>query len=405
MKNLKVTVSGLITYIANLINKDIVISLISVIGEVSNVKYHSNGNIYFSIKENDEKIDCILFSSNTSKLKFEIKNGMKIICSGSVKLYTKNASCTLYVNEAELEGKGDILEKFLLLKEEFQKKGYFDEEHKKKIPFFSKKVGIITSGTGAALTDILRVHDRKRSISNVIIYPSLVQGENSPKSIIAGIDYFNSIEKVDTIILARGGGSMEDLWGFNDRELASAIFNSEIPIICGIGHEIDFTIADFVCDKRAATPSIAAEIAFFSRNDAIYTVTQISRNIKNNASLTFLRNINMIEKHKNTIERFSPQNKLINKRNRVIKNIDSIDKKVINKYIKLVTAYERINNLVEIRNPSEMTKRNYIKATSIDGNIISSKKDLLDKKEILLHLKDGVVLIKINSVEEIDEKL
>lgn len=233
---------------------------VCVIGEVSNARQPSSGHIYFSLKDDKAQIKSVLFKGASFKLKFALTDGMKVICRGRVGIYERDGQYQLYVSSIEPQGQGAQQLAFAQLKERLSKEGLFDTSSKKELPFLPRAIGVVTSLSGAVIRDILHVLDRRFASVHVIIYPAAVQGEGASYEIAEGIKTFNHLKNVDVIILARGGGSLEDLWCFNEENLAYAIYESEIPVVSAIGHETDFTIADFVADKRAPTPSAAAEI-------------------------------------------------------------------------------------------------------------------------------------------------
>ena len=275
------TVSQLNRYIKNTLDADFILNYASVKGEISNLKIHSSGHIYFSLKDEGSKINCVMFKSYAYKLNFDLENGMDIIAHGNISVYEKEGSYQLYVKEMKREGIGELYIAFEKLKEKLKNEGLFDESNKKEIPRFCKKIGIITSPTGAALRDIINVTKRRNKGIELLIYPALVQGIDASKTLIAGIKALNKIEDLDIIILARGGGSIEELWAFNNEDLAYEVYNSKKPIITGVGHETDFTIVDFVSDKRAPTPSAAAEIAVFDREVLVKEILNYKYTIKN----------------------------------------------------------------------------------------------------------------------------
>ena len=254
------TVTALNGYIKKIIDSDFILNNANVKGELSNVKIHTSGHVYFSLKDAFGKINCVMFKSQASKLRITPRDGMNVIIKGKVSVYEKDGAYQIYCDSMETDGEGQLYLAFQNLKEKLEKQGFLIS-HKKNIPLFPMRIGIITSPTGAAIKDIINVTTRRNLKVNILIYPALVQGINASEDIIKGIKYFNSLKNVDLIIIARGGGSIEELWAFNEEKLAYAIYNSKIPIITGIGHETDFTIADFVSDFRAPTPSAAAEIA------------------------------------------------------------------------------------------------------------------------------------------------
>ena len=280
-------------YIKKYISMDYILTDMKVEGEISNFKHHSNGNMYMSLKDDNSKIDAIIYSMDTDKIDFTPQDGDSVIVRGTVSVYEKDASIRLFIREMNLKGLGDLHEKFLRLKESLYKEGLFDEESKKKIPYFPDTVGVITSPTGAAIRDIINVLKRRNSSVNLILYPSNVQGDKAPEMLIEGLKYFNE-NPVDVIILGRGGGGYEDLFCFNDEALAREIHKSHIPVISAVGHEIDFVISDFVSDLRAPTPSAASEIVAMSKED-LKNKLDMSLNIMNQ------RMENNIKEHRDEI--------------------------------------------------------------------------------------------------------
>lgn len=249
-------------------------------GEVSNLKQPASGHIYFSLKDEFAQVKCVLFKNSAIKLKFTLKDGMKVVCSGKVGVYEKEGQYQLYVNTVEPKGQGALQLAFEQLKEKLAKEGLFDESRKRSLPFLPDTIGVITSPTGAVIQDILHVLDRRFAAFHLVINPVRVQGEGAKEEIVRAIEEFNTSHNVDVIILARGGGSLEDLWCFNEEAVGRAIYNSKIPIISAIGHETDYTIADFVADRRAPTPSAAAEIVMPSRQELNEKIENLLRHLR-----------------------------------------------------------------------------------------------------------------------------
>lgn len=257
-------VSELNSYIKKLISMDYILRDINITGEVTNLNVHSNGNIYFSLKDKYARIDAM---ASRDDVNIQLFDGAKVMAKGTVTYYDRSGRIFLYVSEIELDGKGNLYQKYLELKEKLSKEGLFDPSHKKKIKSYPSSIGLITSTSGAAIKDVINLFRKRNKSSDIYVFPSLVQGESASENLIRGIKYFNEKEKVDTIIIARGGGSFEDLFVFNDENLAREIFASKIPIISAVGHEVDFTICDFVADLRAATPTNAAELSTISEDE------------------------------------------------------------------------------------------------------------------------------------------
>lgn len=248
------------TYIKNMFSQDFMLNRISIKGEVSNCKYHTSGHIYFSLKDETGTLSCVMFAGQRKGLGFSMKNGDKVVAEGSVSVYERDGKYQLYARSITLEGAGLLYERYLALKKELEEMGMFSQEYKQPIPAYVKKVGIVTAPTGAAIQDIRNIAGRRNPYVQLILYPALVQGEGAKESIVKGIETLDAWG-VDVIIVGRGGGSIEDLWAFNEEEVARAIFHCQTPIISAVGHETDTTIADFVADLRAPTPSAAAELA------------------------------------------------------------------------------------------------------------------------------------------------
>ncbi len=261
------SVSQVNLYIKNVLDSDILLSDVTVKGEISNFKLHSSGHIYMSLKDETGVMRAVMFRGAASKLRFRPENGAKVIARGRVTVYERDGQYQLYINSMEQEGLGDLHMAFEELKRKLLAEGLFDADKKKKLPKYPKKVGVVTAPTGAAIRDIINILTRRFSYSDVVLYPVLVQGENAAASITEAIRYFNREKTVDVMIVGRGGGSIEDLWAFNEEIVARAIYESEIPVVSAVGHEIDFTIADFVADLRAPTPSAAAELAVPSQTE------------------------------------------------------------------------------------------------------------------------------------------
>ena len=248
------------TYIKNMFNQDFMLNKIYIKGEVSNCKYHTSGHIYFSLKDETGTLSCVMFAGQRKGLGFQMKNGDKVVAGGSVSVYERDGKYQLYAREITLEGAGLLYERYLALKEELEEMGMFSKEYKQPIPAYVKKLGIVTAPTGAAIQDIRNIAGRRNPYVQLVLYPALVQGEGAKESIVKGIETLDAAG-LDVIIVGRGGGSIEDLWAFNEEEVARAIFNCRTPVISAVGHETDTTIADFVADLRAPTPSAAAELA------------------------------------------------------------------------------------------------------------------------------------------------
>ena len=383
------SVTDINNYIKDTMDNDFILNNASIRGEISNFKIHSSGHVYFSMKDQWSKINCVMFRSAAKGLKFLPEDGMKIIAKGRISAYVKDGSYQFYCDKLELEGLGELYIAFEKLKNKLDGEGIFKEEHKKKLPQYAKKVGVITSQTGAAIRDIINVATRRNKNCEILIYPSLVQGTNASSDIIRGIQELNKIKDLDVIILARGGGSIEELWAFNDEELAREVFKSKIPIITGVGHETDFTIVDFVSDKRAPTPSAAAEIAIRDIDE----LNSKLENYKNTLDYYVLNNLkekyNKLDRLKLSMEGNSPERIIVNEYNK----IDFIIKK-LNSHIKIELdkkkeKLSKISIQLSSNNPLNILNKGYSVIQDKKGNVISSTKELDKNKKVIINLKDG----------------
>ena len=250
------------SYIKNMFAQDFVMNRISVRGEISNCKYHPSGHIYFTMKDESGTLKAVMFAGQRRGLSFRLEEGQSVVVTGAVDVYERDGTYQLYAKKIELDGRGDLYERFCRLREELEEMGMFAEEYKRPIPRYAQKIGIVTASTGAAIRDIMNITARRNPFVQLILYPALVQGDGAVASICAGIRTFDEM-RLDVLIFGRGGGSIEDLWAFNEEEVARAIFECQTPVISAVGHETDVTIADYAADLRAPTPSAAAELAVF----------------------------------------------------------------------------------------------------------------------------------------------
>ncbi len=261
MKNVY-TVAQVNSYIKNMFTQDFLLQSILVKGEVSNCKYHSSGHIYFTLKDAKGAIACVMFAGNRSGLKFHMQEGQQVVAAGTIDVYERDGKYQLYAREIFLDGAGQLYERFEQLKRRLQERGLFAPEYKQPIPPFIRRLGVVTAPTGAAVRDIINIASRRNPYVQIILYPAIVQGEQAPQSIVNGIHALEALG-VDVMIVGRGGGSIEDLWAFNEEIVAQAIFDCSVPVISAVGHETDTTIADYVADLRAPTPSAGAELAVY----------------------------------------------------------------------------------------------------------------------------------------------
>ena len=390
MKIKTLSVSEVSNYLKKIIDNDFILMNLSVKGEISNLKYHSSGHIYFSLKDEGSKINAIMFRDDKSSLNFKLEEGMSIIVKGRISIYPASGSLQLYVKSVEQEGEGNLFIKFEKLKERLNKEGYFNEEHKKPIPVFPKRIGIITSETGAAVRDIINVSRRRNSLVDLILYPAQVQGKDAYKTLIDGIRYFDENKSVDVIILGRVGGSIEELWNFNEEDLAKEIFKCKIPIISAVGHETDFTISDFVSDLRAATPSQAAEIAVPLEEDLYLNIKGAEEFLNKEIKGLLLKEREKVKSLEKMINLQSPKEKIVNS----YIEIDNLKKRLNSKILsKIYIEKEKltgINNLLMANNPISLLNKGYA-IIEDEKEIIKSIEQLKNDKDIEITLKDGKV--------------
>ena len=390
MKIKTLTVSEVNNYLKRIIDNDFILNNLSVKGEISNLKYHSSGHIYFSLKDEGGKINCVMFRSKAIMLKLTLEEGMGVVIGGRASIYPQNGSIQLYCDTIEQEGRGELYIKFERLKEKLSKEGYFDEELKKEIPKLPSRVGIVTSPTGAAIRDIINVSRRRNSLVDLVLYPAKVQGIGAYMEVIEGIKYFNRTKSVDVIIIGRGGGSIEELWNFNEEELAKVIFKSKIPIISAVGHEVDFTISDFVSDVRAATPSQGAEIAVPLQSDIEDTIEYM-----NNRMGSIIANKLQLEKNKvDSLSRIlklnSPMTRIVNNYMIVEKLKERLNSNIVNKINLEKEKLSGLNNLLMAQNPCNLLNKGYAIIEDESG-VINTVKRMSEEKEINVFLADGVV--------------
>lgn len=378
------------SYLKLILDSEDFIQNILVEGEIANFKHHSSGHLYFSLKDEKSTIKCVCFKTNAQKILFKPKDGQKVIINGSISIYERDGTYQIYVNAIHPKGIGEMKLALDELKEKLLKKGYFDERHKKPIPKFTKKIGVITAKTGAVIKDIIKVRDTRNENVEIYLYEALVQGKKSVPSITQGIKFFNKYFPVDVIILGRGGGSNEDLFYFNDEKIVTEIYKSKIPIITAIGHETDTTFADFTSDIRAATPSQAAEFA-------VQKLDELSREIhyyhqRLNKVLNYeLNNL----KHRLEIIDEKPLIKnplhLVAIKNEELKNLEERFINILyNKYNEKVLKLENIKSKFILLNPINILNRGF-SIIKQKEKFIYSKNDLINKEKITIIFKDGEV--------------
>ena len=383
-----ISVTELNRYIKGKIDDDEYLNNVLVKGEISNFKNHYSGHMYFTLKDENSLVKCIMFKSYTGNLTFMPKDGMKVMILGSVSVFERDGVYQIYAKAMKQDGLGDLYEKYEKLKADLQKEGLFDEEHKKKIPYMPSKIGVLTASTGAVIRDIINVSTRRNPNVNIRLYPVPVQGEGAGEKIANAIEFMNENKLADVLIIGRGGGSIEDLWPFNEEVVARAIYKSEIPIISAVGHETDFTIADFVADLRAPTPSAAAELAVPNIEDVKYTISLY----RNRYRQALKKKIDLM---KLQYEKVMTRKAFTNPMQRINDNYLLLDmkmKSIVNSMkAKLVDGKNIFNKEItrlDTLSPLKTLSRGY-GIVSKDEKVVKSVNDLEKDDKVTLTLSDG----------------
>lgn len=386
-------------YIHNMVEGDMLLSRISVRGEISNLKDHPSGHLYFSLKEEGATLSVIMFAGyRRTGLKTNLSNGQKVVIEGSVDYYEVGGTISLHAYTIEDDGLGELNQRYLKLKKQLEEEGMFDAGYKKPIPKYARSIGIITSRSGAALQDIIRVTHERNPYVNLYLYPAIVQGENAAPSIVSGIQYMDPLG-FDILIIGRGGGSLEDLWCFNEESVARAAFQAKTPIISAVGHEIDFTILDFVADMRAATPSQAAELAVFSYDEAMRLLDE-SRNRLSLAVWSRLdhEKLSLSEKSQ-TLLRFHPKNILTENQQKLSDCKRDIRHAIENMFSKKNQDYLILAEKLSGLSPLKSLKNGYGYLTK-DETPIHSYKEVKKGDSICITLHDGKIDALVTDTEE-----
>lgn len=393
------TVGQINRYIRNLLENDFILSSLLVKGEISNFKAHSSGHLYFTLKDASGALSCVMFRQDAAGLPFEPENGMQVVVYGHISLYEKTGQYQLYAEFLEPLGIGALQVAFEQLKEKLAAEGLFDGDFKREIPKNPSCIAVITSPTGAAVRDILQIVKRRDPNVKVAIFPTLVQGEQAAADIVRSLKLVNEWGKADVIILGRGGGSMEDLWCFNDENVARAVFASEIPVISAVGHETDFTITDFVADMRAPTPSAAAELAttpLTERREAFHRLElRLERDVS--ALLTSCRRRLDLLKSRPVMER--PLERICRTMMDVEETQQRLDKEMTNRLMQRAERWQYLTNRLEAASPLAVMSRGYVMAVTSSGKLLTSVKQAEVGDRVTLHLQDGKIETNIQEKE------
>ena len=393
------TVSELNKYINQIFKSDEILADLYIKGEISNFYHHNSGHMYFTIKDEKSAVKAVMFKSRNKNLKYELKDGLEVTAHGSIGVYEPRGQYQFYVDDIIPKGKGSLYLAYEQLKERLEKEGLFAEEEKSDIPVIPHKIGVVTSPTGAAIRDILSVVKRRFENVSLLIVPSLVQGDRAASQIVSAINYLNNREDIDLIIISRGGGSIEQLWPFNEEKVARAIFDSKIPVISGVGHETDFSISDFVADLRAPTPSAAAELAISNKVDLENKLDNLSNRLEKALEIKIK---NRKEKLNSIAEKqvFRKPEKLFSDK---IQKLDNLSLKlgwnIKKNFNEAQKEFNLLNSKLDSLSPLKTIKRGYSVLTDENNTTIKSK-DEIDKGDYIYNiLKDGKIKSEVINKE------
>lgn len=392
------TVGQVNSYIKNMFTQDFMMNRIYVKGEVSNCKYHTSGHIYFTLKDESGALTAVMFAGNRKGLTFPMKNGDNVIVLGSISVYERDGKYQLYAKEIILDGAGVLYQKFEALKKELEEMGMFAEEYKQPIPKYIKTLGIVTAPTGAAIRDIQNISKRRNPYVQTILYPALVQGEGAVASIVNGIHALEQL-KVDVIIVGRGGGSIEDLWAFNEEAVARAIFECSIPIISAVGHETDTTIADFVADLRAPTPSAAAELAVYDWQELAQQLLSVKMELNRGMSDKLEQTEERLKMYERQLKLLTPQNRLNDKRQYAIDLEEKLHLYMQQKLREKKHQMELYAGQLEGMSPVKKLSQGYSYVSDETGNALSDVTKVKKDDKIIVHMLNGKVNATVTETE------
>ena len=389
-------------YISNMFTQDFMLNRIYVKGEVSNCKYHTSGHIYFSLKDDSGSLACVMFAGSRSGLKFHMENGQSVIVLGNISVYERDGKYQLYAKEIVLDGIGLLYEKFQAMKQELEDMGMFAPEYKQPIPAFSRRVGIVTAPTGAAIRDIMNISYRRNPYVQLILYPALVQGEGAADSIVRGIEILDQ-SGVDVIIVGRGGGSMEDLWAFNEEKVARAIFQCNTPVISAVGHETDFTIADYVADLRAPTPSAAAELA-------VADIIGIQEQLQKMEERFRTRMTDRIEDGRREVRHLQSRLNVLSPQNQIREKYQILTEKEekLQYFMRLVLKNKRHQMLLYAErmkglSPLDKLKQGYSYTADEDGHKVTEVDQVQEGDLLQIYVSDGQILAEVKDTKKADK--
>jgi len=397
MKEQVYSVTQVNTYIKNMFVREYVLNHIAVTGEVSNCKYHGSGHIYFTLKDKKGQLSCVMFAGNRKGLAFRLEEGQSVIVEGNISVYEAAGKYQMYAVKIKNNGEGDLYAAFEACKQKLLAEGLFEAAHKKQIAHYNKKIGIVTADTGAAIQDIINISKRRNPYISLYLYPARVQGEGAARTIIEGIKVLDTMD-LDVIIVGRGGGSVEDLFAFNDEALARTIYACHTPIISAVGHETDFTIADYVADLRAPTPSAAAELAVCDIGNVFLSIAERQRRLERNMEIAISKSREQVAKRSLQMRMASVEQQLNNKRQWLVDAEERMnlrmEQKLRDKKMQIALIIEKLKGL----SPLEKLQSGYAFVTDEEGQTIRTVQDVRVGMPISVSLKDGDVVAKVEEV-------
>jgi len=393
------TVTQVNAYIKNMFTQDYICNSLFVKGEVSNCKYHSSGHIYFTLKDGKGTINCVMFAGNRQGLKFRMAEGQQVIVGGAIDVYERDGKYQLYAKQIVLDGAGLLYEKFEQLKKELEELGMFSAEYKKPIPRFIRTLGVVTADTGAAVRDIIQIATRRNPYVQIILYPAIVQGDQAPESIVNGIHALEHLG-VDVMIVGRGGGSIEDLWAFNEKIVAQAVFDCSVPIISAVGHETDTTIIDYVSDLRAPTPSAAAELAVYDVRQLFFILASLQDRLTVSMNRQVRYRKELAKQYELQLKYLSPANKLREKRT-LLMNLEeqmefAMKRQIIMKRHEMAIYIERLKGL----SPLQKLNSGFSYVMDEAGKSVRSVSAVESGDQIKIYVTDGYIKAVVQEIQE-----
>lgn len=403
MKNKVFSVTQINTYIKRMFQSDYALRRISIKGQVSNCKYHSSGHIYFSLKDEGSQISCVMFANaRYDGLKFELEDGQEVVVDGNISVYERGGSYQLYAQEIRLNGIGELYVAYEMLKQKLYEEGLFDHEKKKPIPKNPKKIGVVTARTGAAIHDIISTAKRRNPYVQLILYPAKVQGDGASDTIVAGIKALDQYG-VDIIIVGRGGGSIEDLWAFNEEKVARAIYEAQTPIISGTGHEVDITIADYAADLRAATPTAACELAVPDIREVMEGITNREYTLRTLLKQVVRRYQMKLQQYQITIANFDPRFQLQEQKMHLAELEEQIHAVMKNKMTDYQHKLELYTKELHGLSPTAKLINGFGYIEGSNGEPVTSVKKVMEGDKISLTISDGTIITKAEQIKRMDE--